>query len=106
MKRALVEQVVGFVAWLTFAMTICFLGAQTLLLGAFIVNGDEGVSDNWVGYLSVSTLFATLVISLIALGFAIWAAVLGISHRFAVLMRYEFLVLIVLVAVAELLVFE
>ena len=44
--------------------------------------------------------------SLVALGVSIFAAARGINHRFARLMRYEFLVLVALVAVAELFVFE
>jgi len=100
------ERIVNVTAWVTVTMTVCFIGAQALLLGAFLVNGDEGISDNWVGYTSVVALFATLAVSLVALGVAIWAAMRGISHRFAWLMRYEFLVLVVLVAVAELFVFE
>ena len=100
------ERAVDYVAWANLAVTTCFLGAQALLLGAYLANGDEGISDNWVGYLAVATLFAALATSLVALGVSIFAAARGIRHRFARLMRYEFLVLVVLVAVAELFVFE
>ena len=88
------------------AVTMWFLGAQAMLLGAYLVNGDEGISDNWVGFLAVATLFTALAMSLVALGFSIFAARRGINHRFAKLMRYEFLVLAILVAIAELFVFE
>jgi hypothetical protein len=100
------ERAVDYVVWANLAVTTCFLGAQTLLLGAFLLNGDEGISDNWVGFLAVYSTFAALAMSLVALGVSIFAAARGINHRFARLMRYEFLVLVVLVAVAELFVFE
>ncbi|MFZ9706962.1 MAG: hypothetical protein ACO3CG_03880 [Ilumatobacteraceae bacterium] len=106
MSNTRAERIVHVTAWVTVTMTACFIGAQALLLGAFLVNGDKGISDNWVGYTSGVALFTTLAVSLVALGVAIWAAMRGISHRFAWLMRYEFLVLVVLVAVAELFVFE
>ena len=100
------ERIVNFTAWLTVATTTCFLAAQALLLGAFVVNGDEGISDTWVGYTSATTTIAALAISLVALAVAVWAAARGVRHRFAWLMRYEFLVLVVLVALSELFVFE
>ena len=106
MSNTRAERIVNVTAWVTVTVTACFIGAQALLLGAFLVNGDEGISDNWVGYTSVVALFATLAVSLVALVVAIWAAMRDISHRFAWLTRYEFLMLVVLVAVAELFVFE
>ena len=106
MKLTRGERAVHYVVWANLAVTTSFVGAQILLLGAYLVNGDEGISDNWVGYLAVATLCAALAMSLVALGVSIFAAARGIRHRFAQLMRYEFLVLVVLVAVAELFVFE
>lgn len=100
------ERLVDATAWATLTTTVLFVAAQALLLVAFLVNGDEGVSDNWVGYTSAVSLFVTLVVSLLALGVAIWAASRSTTHRFARLMRYEFLVLVVLVALAELFIFE
>ena len=100
------ERAVEYVALANLAVTMWFLGAQAMLLGAYLVNGDEGISDNWVGFLAVATLFTALAMSLVALGFSIFAARRGINYRFAKLMRYEFLVLAILVAIAELFVFE
>ena len=48
------EHIVNFTAWVTVTTTACFLAAQALLLGAFLVNGDEGISDTWVGYTSAT----------------------------------------------------
>lgn len=106
MTGARSRRFVDTVGWLTAGVTAAFVVAQTTLIVAFVLDGDEGISDNWVGYLSAGTLFATLGVSLLALGVAIWAASRGMAHRFRWLMRYEFMVLIVLVALAELFVFE
>ena len=65
------ERAVEYVALANLAVTICFLGAQALLLGAYLVNGDEGISDNWVGFLAVAALFTALAMSLVALGVSI-----------------------------------
>ncbi|NDF72413.1 MAG: hypothetical protein EB138_05525, partial [Actinobacteria bacterium] len=81
------EHIVNFTAWVTVTTTACFLAAQALLLGAFLVNGDEGISDTWVGYTSATTTIAALAISLVALAVAVWAAARGVRHRFAWLMR-------------------
>jgi|688.fasta_scaffold09639_4 hypothetical protein len=106
MSSTRAERIVNVTAWVTVVATGCFVAAQALLLVAFLINGDEGISDNWVGYTSVRALYATLAITFFALAVAIWAAARGIRHRFAWLMRYEFLILVVLVALAELFVFE
>ena len=100
------ERFVNATAWVTLGTTACFLAAQGLLLAAYLMNGDEGISDNWVGYTSATTTIATLGVSLVALVVAIWAGMRGVRHRHAWLMRYEFPVLIVLVALSELFLFE
>lgn len=83
------------------AVAALLLVTQGLLLVAYLLNGDEGISDNWVGYVAGISLLVGLAVS--AIDFVVALVVrrrLGQSRR-ARLALYEFPVLVVLIVMFE-----
>jgi hypothetical protein len=59
------------------AVIIAMVAAYSLFAVAWVVNGEDGVSDNWVGWIAGSVLLASLVLSLAAF----LVAVLAMARR-------------------------
>ena len=69
----------GGAAWRLAALSLLVLALGAVLFAAaWVVGGDEAVSDNWVGMTVVLALFAGLVGALVALVTALYA---GVRHE-------------------------
>lgn len=91
---------------LTLGITIVFAVVFATFFVALAVNGDDGVSDNWVGYLTGITLYASIFITFFNFTIALAYRVAATEFPLRWLAAWEFPILIVLLLVVELAIIE
>jgi hypothetical protein len=98
-RRGRLDAMVGAVA---IGVAVALVVTHAILLIAYLVNGESGISDNWVGYLAGITLVLGLGLS--AMNFVAALVLRGrLTSRRRRLALIEFPVLVVLIALFEIL---
>jgi hypothetical protein len=95
-----------FAVSLSFVCWACLLIVESIFFIALLINGDEGVSDNWVGYMTGYTLLGSLVITFITFLTAIVLRRRHYQHPRMWIALYGFPVLVLLTVLIELFVIE
>lgn len=96
----------------TVAVTLSALSCAALAIAysiffvALAINGDEGISDNWVGFLAAYTLLGSIVLTLISflMGLFLWRR--HNQHPLLWLTLYIFPALVIITLLIEFLVIE
>lgn len=91
---------------LTLGITIVFIVVFAIFFIALAVNGDEGISDTWVGYLAGITLYASIFITFFNFTIALAYRLAATEFPLRWLAAWEFPILIVLLLVVELAIIE
>lgn len=92
--------------WLAAGVVAVDVVAYSILGVAYAVNGDAGISDNWVGMLSGFALLGGQAVSLMAFLMALAARVRHARHRLLWLPLVVFPVLLAGTALLEIFVLE
>lgn len=101
------ESRLGLIAvTLSIACWVCLSVVESIFFLALLIKGDEGISDNWVGYMTAYTLLGSLAVTFITF---VTALVLRRRHDRLPLLwiaLYGFPVLVVATFLIELFIIE
>ncbi|MEY3265750.1 MAG: hypothetical protein RJA15_196 [Actinomycetota bacterium] len=97
---ALIVAIFSVLCWATLAVTF------SLLAIAYLINGDEGISDNWVGYSAGYALLGSLAITFLTFVLALFLRWRHSQHPLLWVSLYGFPVLVLTTLLLELFVIE
>ena len=106
MARTRETRLIATATVLTLGITIVFAVVFTIFFIALAVNGDNGISDTWVGYLTGITLYVSIFITFFNFTIALAYRVAATEFPLRWLAAWEFPILIVLLLVIELAIIE
>ena len=95
-----------FAVTLSIACWACLSVVESIFFIALLINGDEGISDNWVGYMTAYTLLGSLVVTFITFVVALVLRRRHDRHPLLWIALYGFPVLVLATVLIEFFVIE
>ena len=95
-----------FAVTLSIVCWACLSVVESIFFIALLINGDEGISDNWVGYLTAYTLLGSLAVTFITFVTALVLRRRHDRHPLLWIALYGFPVLVLATFLIELFIIE